>query len=147
MALIRRQVIDGKFGPQVVHNGNFYQVGSFSKDRVEVGKTYDFILEEKEYGGKIIRWANLPKKIADGPEDESVPAAEGSLEEMPPEPKPAKKKAQIPAPKASAARQDALPTKRQPTKTTVEEAFVKELAHAASEFFRTMTEFLKGLKK
>lgn len=103
MELTKCKVIRGKYGPQVMYEGDYWKVGSYSVPRVEVGKEYDFILEETEHEGRTNRWANLPRE--DNAEDKSKPAApvkkkKEAEKKMPAaaEPKPGRKTQAIPFP-------------------------------------------------
>ena len=51
---------NGKVDRKVVkHNGKIWTVGKKGRDKVEVGKSYNFDLEKSEYNDKIYYWANL----------------------------------------------------------------------------------------
>lgn len=51
---------EGQYTEKVVEcEGKKYTIGKYSKDKVEIGKTYSFDLSKSEYNDKLYYWANL----------------------------------------------------------------------------------------
>lgn len=58
---------EGSYKEKVVQfNGKDYTVGKNDKDKVKVGREYDFKLTKSEYNDKLYYWANL---ISEGSND------------------------------------------------------------------------------
>jgi hypothetical protein len=64
---------EGQYTERVVEcEGKKYTIGKNSRDKVEVGKTYEFNLSKSEYNDKLYYWANLANSKKEQPPKPSV---------------------------------------------------------------------------